>query len=629
MIFPRKNCIHQLFERVVEQGSSSVAVSLNGSTLSYHELNSRANQLANYLCRFGIGPEKLVGIYLERSHNMIIGMLGILKAGGAYVPLDPEYPPERLAFMLQDARVSVILTQNSLLGRLPHTEAHIICMDRECNSIGGESNLNPCVPVVPENLAYIIYTSGSTGTPKGVMVTHYNVVRLFQATEQWFDFNRHDVWTFFHSHAFDFSVWEIWGALLYGGKLIIISYLTSRSPELFYKVLCTEKVTILNQTPSAFRQLIRAEEALVSPGDLYLRFVIFGGEALELQSLRPWFDRHGDQKPKLINMYGITETTVHVTYRPLSIDDMEKRQGSVIGVPIPDLHIHILDEALQPVPPGVPGEIYVGGAGVARGYLYRDALTAERFIKNPFSNDLGDTIYKTGDMAKYLPDRDIEYLGRIDAQVKIRGFRVELGEIESALCHHPHVRETVVIAHTDQNGHKGLAAYVVLKQGSKTSIHDMKNFLKVKLPEYMLPASFVFLEKFPMTPHGKIDRAALPKPRFSRENLATAYVPPGTIMEQKIVSIFKEILRIPEIGIHDNFFDLGGDSLLAAQVIMQIRDVCKCSIEIVKLFEHPTVHALAGYLGMSAPAENIHPSIFNRAEKKKSTLLKRRQQNRG
>ncbi len=627
--FSKKDCIHHIFERVAECFPDAVAVTCEHETLTYHELNCRANRLAHYLQRLNVGPEKLVGVCQDRSPDMIISILGILKAGGAYLPLDLAYPPERLAFMLQDADAGVILTQESVAQKLPETKARIVCVDRDCEEIDHEPSDNPVSAAQPDSLAYVIYTSGSTGTPKGVMVTHYNVVRLFQSTQQWFHFDSSDIWTFFHSHAFDFSVWEIWGALLYGGRLIVIPYLISRAPELLYELLCAEQVTVLNQTPSAFRQLIRAEEALGKPKDLNLRLIIFGGEALELQSLLPWFDRHGDRKPQLVNMYGITETTVHVTYRPLTLDDVRRRRGSVIGIPIPDLQIYILDEARKPSLIGTPGEMYVGGAGVARGYLHREALTAERFIRNPFSNDPGDRLYKTGDMAKRLPDGDIEYVGRIDQQVKIRGFRIELGEIESALALHPHVREAVAVVHEDDNGHKSLAAYVAIKQGSPFSAQDMRSFLRSKLPEYMVPAAFVRLDRLPLTPNGKLDRAALPAPQVTRETIATAYAPPATTTEQTIAALFREVLQSGEIGIYDNFFDLGGDSLLAAQLILKIRDACGRSIKIAKLFEHPTVHALAGYLSESASSEGLHPEIFNRAAKQKDALQKRRQLKKG
>jgi len=458
--FPHERSLHELFEDQVKRAPENVALVFEDQSLTYRELNARANQLASHLKRLGVGPESLVGLYTERSLDMVVGLLGILKAGGGYVPIDPAYPKDRIGFILEDAEVSVLLTQELLLASICKPQAPVVCLDSEWGTIALESEDNLSAGVKSDNLAYVIYTSGSTGKPKGCLVTHYNVVRLMQATEPLFHFDGSDVWTLFHSHAFDFSVWEIWGALLYGGRLVVVPYWISRSPERFHQLLCDQGVTVLNQTPSAFRQLIQADQA-AKDSDLSLRLVIFGGEALELESLRPWFEKHGDLRPQLVNMYGITETTVHVTYRPLTFEDLQKGRGSVIGGPIPDLTLHILDSHLQPTPVGVPGEICVGGAGVARGYLNRPELTQERFIESPFPAQSGNRLYRSGDLARRLANGDIEYLGRIDQQVKIRGFRIELGEIESTLTSHPGIRESVVMAREDEPGSKRLVAYIV------------------------------------------------------------------------------------------------------------------------------------------------------------------------
>ena len=450
--------VHQRVEAQAARTPDNIALVFEDQRLTYAELNARANQLAHYLRKEGVGPEVLVAMCVERSLEMIVGILGILKAGGAYLPLDLAYPPERLAFMIGDAKPPVVLTLEKLKEKLPEHAAKVVCLDSDWKTIATESKENPESGAGPENLAYVIYTSGSTGKPKGCLVTHYNVVRLFDATWDWYKFDEHDVWTMFHSYAFDFSVWEIWGALFYGGRVVVVPYMVSRSPADFYQLLRTERVTVLNQTPSSFKQLIQAEENL-GVQDLALRLVIFGGEALDMQSLKPWYDRHGDQKPLLVNMYGITETTVHVTYRPLSVSDTTG--GSVIGRPIPDLQLYILDQHRQPVPIGVPGEMYVGGAGVARGYLNRPELSSERFVPDRFSSDENARLYKTGDLARFLANGDVEYLGRIDHQVKIRGFRIELGEIEAVLAGHPAVRHSVVIAREDEPGNKQLVAYLV------------------------------------------------------------------------------------------------------------------------------------------------------------------------
>ena len=511
--------LHELFEAAVARRPEAVALSCDGVTVSYSQLNGRANRLARQLMQFGVKPDTLVGLCLERTNELVIALLAILKAGGAYLPIDLAYPAERLAFMLEDAEVPLLISQRSLANKLPETKAKVLYVeDLLAGSPQDNEEENLRSSANADHLAYVIYTSGTTGKPKGSMITHRNVTRLFAATEAWYRFDEHDVWTLFHSCAFDFSVWEIWGALLYGGRVVVVPFLVSRSPEAFYDLLAKEQVTVLNQTPSAFRQLIRAEET-AGQKELALRYVIFGGEALEMQSLRPWFERHGDQRPQLINMYGITETTVHVTYRPLSKNDLDS--GSVIGVQIPDLQIYILDPLGQPVPVGVSGEMYVGGAGLARGYLHRPELTSERFILDQFTGRPGSRLYKTGDLARFLPGRDIEYLGRIDHQVKIRGFRIELGEIESVMCKHPAVREVTVMARGDTADNKRLVAYLV---GSEPvpAVSELRDHLRKKLPDYMVPSAFVFLDKLPLTSSGKIDLKALPEPEQERPELVTS-----------------------------------------------------------------------------------------------------------
>ncbi len=589
--YPSIQCIHQIFEEQVERTPDAVAVVFENQQLTYYELNYRANQLAHYLCSLGVGADVLVGICVERSLEMVVGLLGILKAGGAYVPLDPEYPQERLSFMLEDAQLSVLLTQQQLVECVPKHQARVVCLDTDWEKIAQNSESNPLNAATPNNLAYVIYTSGSTGKPKGVLVNHYNVVRLFEATELWYHFNSQDVWTLFHSYAFDFSVWEIWGALLYGGRLVVVPYLMTRSPESFYKLLCQEKVTILNQTPSAFRQLIQAEQSQATVGDLKLRLVIFGGEALDLLSLKPWFERHGDQSPQLVNMYGITETTVHVTYRPLSKADLNCT-ASVIGRPIPDLQMYLLDKHLQPVPIGVPGEMYIGGAGVARGYLNRPELTAGRFIFNPFNDNPKAILYKSGDLARYLPNGELEYLGRIDQQVKIRGFRIELGEIEALLVQHPAVLESVVVVREDEPSDKRLVAYVIPKVEQSSQAGELRRFLKEKLPEYMVPNAFVMLESLPLTLNGKVDRRALRPPDLDSE-LKDKYVAPRTPVEEILVQIWAQVLKVEQVGIHDNFFELGGHSLLATQLVSRIGNIFKVELPLRSLFVAATVAELA------------------------------------
>jgi amino acid adenylation domain-containing protein/non-ribosomal peptide synthase protein (TIGR01720 family) len=602
---PAEMCIHELVAAQVQLRPGDIAIVCEQEKLTYRELDEQSNQLANYLRARGVGPESLVALCLERSTNLVVAILGVLKAGGAYLPLDLAYPTDRLAFMLEDAQACVLLTQKSLQEKVPRRSGlRLVCLDSDWQEISECSATVSDSGVRPHNLAYVIYTSGSTGKPKGVMVTHANVVRLFGATDAWFGFNERDVWTFFHSYAFDFSVWEIWGALIYGGRLVVVPYLTSRSPEAFYELLRAEGVTVLNQTPSAFNQLIQVEEAANIAPNLTLRYVIFGGEALELQSLRPWFERHGDRQPQLVNMYGITETTVHVTYRSIGLADLEGASGSVIGVPIPDLELYVLDRYLNPVPIGVPGEIYVGGEGVARGYLKRDQLTAERFILHPFHTVKGARLYKTGDLGRFLPGRDLEYLGRADDQVKVRGFRIELGEIESVLCQHPRVRNAVVIARSEISGTKRLVAYLVLEQDIKLSVTELRVFLQHQLPDYMVPSAFVILMQLPLTPNGKVDRKALPEPEPDRPLLGTRYLGPRNAVEAQLSRIWSEVLRLEQVGVQDNFFEIGGDSIISIQIVARARRA-GLRMKPQHLFRYPTIAELASV----AEVTEDHPSV--------------------
>jgi len=550
----------------------------------------------------------LVALAMERSLDLVVGLLGILKAGGAYVPLDPSYPAERLAFMLTDTRAPVLLTQQRLLGQLPAHAGHTVCLDRDWASIAAQPDSNPAASSTPDNLAYVIHTSGSTGTPKGTLVTHHNIARLFAASAHWFGFDAHDVWSGFHSFAFDFSVWEMWGALLYGGRVVLVPYLVSRDPKEFHALLVRERVTVLSQTPSAFRQLMGVDAREDASEKLALRFVILGGEPLDFQSLRPWFERHGDAKPRLVNIYGLTETTVHVTYRRIAIADLDAARGSMIGEPIPDSSILLLDRHLQPVPVGIPGEIFIGGAGVARGYLNRPELTAERFIANPYSTDPSSRLYRSGDLARRTADNDLAYLGRIDLQVKIRGYRIELAEIESALLHHPEVEQAVVVAGEDpQDGHAvRLMAYVV-PAASQVAVHaaaptalgerlaaELRAHLKARLPDFMMPSVFVGLEQIPLTANGKVDRKRLPVP--APESFAASdarHVAPRDGIEEQLAAIFGEVLGLDRVGVHSDFFEIGGDSLLAVQTLARVDAVFGTEISIRSLFSAPTVAQLA------------------------------------
>jgi amino acid adenylation domain-containing protein len=592
--YPADRCIHELFEAQAARAPHAVALVYEQQQLTYGELNARANQLAHHLIGLGVGPETLVAICMERSLEMIVGLLAILKAGAAYVPLDPEYPAERLNFMLRDAQTTVLLALSSLRPGLLPREGRTICLDTDAPSWSGRSTANPRSGARGCNAAYVIYTSGSTGRPKGVIVLHQNVCRLLAQTTRWFEFGEQDVWTLFHSFAFDFSVWEIWGALTFGGRLVIVPYETSRTPEEFCRLLRRERVTVLNQTPSAFRQLIAADEAESAP-ESTLRWVIFGGEALDFRMLRPWARKHGLQRPRLVNMFGITETTVHVTYHEISRADLDDAR-SLIGSPIPDLFLYLLDAMAQPVPIGVPGELYVGGAGPARGYLNRPELTAARFLPDPFSAAPDARMYRTGDLARRLPGGNIEYLGRIDHQVKIRGLRIELGEIEAALAEHAAVREVVVIAREEGPDDRRLVAYIVPAAATAVTPAALRTLLRERLPEYMVPSAYVILDRLPLTPNGKVDRQALPAPQHDRSALDTDLVAPRDSLEELVSGVWREVLNLEQVGVHDSFFDVGGHSLLAAQVVARLAQLLKVELPLRRVFEAPTVAGLAADL---------------------------------
>jgi amino acid adenylation domain-containing protein len=614
------DCIHEIFEAQVERSPNNVAVSLGSAKLTYRELNGRANQLAHHLARLGVRPGVLVGICLDRRLELVVGLLAILKAGGTYVPIDPQYPPERRAFMLQDSNSPIIVTEEALAPGSSTSQPRVVLLDKDWPAISLEPASNPRVQVGRDDLAYVIYTSGSTGTPKGTLISHHNVVRLFEATQPWFGFTDQDVWTLFHSCAFDFSVWEIWGALFYGGRLVIVPFGLSRTPDAFLQLLRDEGVTVLNQTPSAFRQLIRADENAAA-GGLELRYVVFGGEALDLKSLKPWFDRHGDARPQLVNMYGITETTVHVTYRPIGAADLAA--GSVIGVPIPDLQVHLLDAERRPVPTGQPGEIYVGGEGVGRGYLNRPELTAQRFIEDPFAPASGRRLYRSGDLGRHLPNGDLEYLGRIDQQVKIRGFRIELGEISAELDLHRGIRESVVVVGDSAAGEKELAAYIVKNAGEDLDVAELRQALRRRLPEYMVPATFTFIDRLPLTVNGKLDVKALPPPSRPAVPPAAALTE-GTPLERGIAEIWRDVLQIPEPGLDRNFFDVGGNSIHVAEVHARLQKLLGRQFSITELFAHSTVRALAAHFSVGAETKAAPNANLLRAQRQRETLLAQR-----
>ncbi|MFI6763858.1 amino acid adenylation domain-containing protein [Micromonospora sp. NPDC050417] len=609
-----------LFEARAAATPAAVAVSGEGRPLTYAELNARANRLARHLVAHGTGPETVVAIALPRTPDLVVALLAVLKAGGAYLPIDPDYPAERIAYMLADAAPVAVLTQRSVIesGVLGQdVTGRIVTVDDpdalDGLDAGDLTDADRRAPLRPGHPAYVIYTSGSTGRPKGVVVTHRNVVRLFAATDHWFGFGPDDVWSLFHSYAFDFSVWELWGALLHGGRLVLISRDVARAPRDFLGLLAREGVTVLNQTPSAFYQLLEeGRRAGGSASALKLRYVVFGGEALDVTRLRDWYTRRPDGPPSLVNMYGITETTVHVTYAPLDAGpDSAGPTESPIGVPIPDLRTYVLDRHLGVLPPDVPGELYVSGAGLARGYLNRPALTSGRFVADPFGAP-GERMYRTGDLVKRRADGALVYLGRTDEQVKVRGFRIELGEIEAAVLGHETVGQAAVVVREDAPGDRRITAYVVPAGDTDPDPAAVRAHVARTLPDHMVPAAVVVLAALPLTVNGKLDRRALPVPE--RTLTATASRAPSTPREVALCRLFGELLGVTGVGVDDNFFDLGGHSLLVTRLIARIRAELGVEVTIRTIFESPTVAGLAQSID-AMPATRVRPALRPRAER--------------
>ncbi|WP_165953671.1 non-ribosomal peptide synthetase [Streptomyces sp. 8K308] len=586
-----------LVARWARETPDAVAVTCGDERVTYAALDERARRLADLLRARGAVPGETVGICLPRGVELVVAILAAWRIRCAYLALDPEYPPGRLAYLLGDSRIRLIVAGPEAADRIPEGDWTLLTSRQgPAQPPSGAPPVTDPGGARPGDVAYLIYTSGSTGSPKAVEVTHHNVARLFSSVRGLFDFGERDVWTMFHSPSFDFSVWEMWGALAHGGRLVIVPTAVARSAPDFYDLVVAEEVTVLSQTPSAFRQFegVDAER----PGCLALRWITLGGEAVDVASTSRWLRRHGDESPRLVNMYGITETTVHVTHQRLT-SEMLGDERSPIGTPLPDLEVHVLDAWGNPLPPGVPGEMYVGGAGVTRGYRNQPALTAERFVPDALSGRAGARLYRTGDLARRRPDGRLEYLGRNDDQVKIRGFRVETGEIATLLARHPRVRGSVVVAARSADGSARLVAYVVAPD--VPTLTELRSHLAAGLPEHMIPATFVFLDSLPTTENGKVDLSALPEPASARPELAQGFTEPRNDVESLLARIWSDVLQVDQVGVHDNFFELGGDSILSLRILGRAREH-GLGLTLQDLFGEPTV---AGMARLARPAERL------------------------
>ncbi|GCB53276.1 siderophore biosynthesis non-ribosomal peptide synthetase modules [Streptomyces sp. NL15-2K] len=586
-----------MFEEQARSRPTTPAVTFQGETLSYGELDARAGKLASFLAARGVGTESRVGLVLPRSTELVVAVLAVLKAGAAYVPVDPNSPAERLRYVLTDSGAQTVLTYRESARHLPPQvrDRSVVLDDPETahavDQAAEPAASGPAPRTVPaESAAYVIYTSGSTGRPKGTVLTHGNVTRLLAATQGEFRFGPDDVWTLFHSCAFDFSVWELWGAVVYGGRLVVVPQDVARSPADFARLLAAEGVTVLNQTPSAFYRL--SEELEQAPGlreRLALRTVVFGGEALDWRRIRGWVERSGSGGPVMVNMYGITETTVHVTSQPAEPVFADAGAGSVIGTALPHLRAYVLDAALRPVPPGGSGELYISGGGLARGYLDRAGLSSLRFVASPFGSE-GERMYRTGDVARWNRTGKLEYLGRADDQVKIRGFRIEPGEVETLVAQDARVAQGAVVVREDQPGDKRLVAYVVPADRTAFDESALREAVRAKLPDYMVPSAFVALDQLPLTTNGKLDRRALPAPEYGDRE---SYVAPRTATEEAMAEIWADVLGLERVGVEDDFFSLGGNSVLSLRVVGRVRSVFDINPSARIVFDHPTVARLA------------------------------------
>jgi amino acid adenylation domain-containing protein len=579
--YPLDRCIHQLIETQVEITPDAVAIVWGNEQLTYRQLNTKANQLAHYLQSLGVGADVLVGICVERSFAMVVGILAILKAGGAYVPLDPAYPPERLAFMVENAQMSVLLTQTNLMSQWTQGIAHVVCVDADSEIVSQQSQENPVSNATIKNLAYVIYTSGSTGQPKGVAIEHHSAVVLLDWARRVYTHDDLAGVLASTSICFDLSVFELFVPLSYGGKVIL-----AENGLALNSLPAVNEITLINTVPSVMAELLRFNHVPSS-----VRTVNLAGESLPRKLVQQIYQQTTIQR--VFNLYGPSEDTTYSTYSLVKPED----RIVTIGRPISNTQVYVLDSHLQPVPVGVPGELYLGGCGLSRGYLHQPELTSQKFIVHSLEYiNQSRRLYKTGDLVRYLSDGNLEYLGRLDHQVKIRGFRIELGEIETTITQYPQVREAVVVAQQDGQGEKYLVAYLATNNHESFVINDLRDFLKKRLPEYMIPSKFVLLDALPLTPNGKVDRRALPIPDNIRSQLEKAFLAPRDTLELELTQVWEDILNIRPIGVTDNFFDLGGHSLLTVRLIAQIQKRLGCELPLSALFQNPTIEYLAGIL---------------------------------
>ena len=593
--YPRDVFVPNLFERNAEKTPDAVAVVYEDRRLTYRELNERANQLGHFLRKRGVGPETRVVVCVERSPEMIVGVMGVMKAGGAYVPLDAMYARERLPIILEDAECPVLLTQKSLLASLPATKAEVITLDADWPRIAAESKENPKHAITPGTLAYVVYTSGSTGLPKGVMINHGGLVNQYRAYEESYGLRSPGSWLYMANFSFDVFSSDLTRSLCSGGKMVICPMELLLNPEGLYGLMLRENIDHAEFVPAVLRNLTAYLQQTIQKLD-FMRVLVCSSDAWSVADARDTLEVCGP-KPRVINAYGVTEATIDSTYMDIT-PEVLRGQGFVpIGKPFPNTRTYVLDAHMQPSPIGIPGVLYIGGAGVARGYLKRPELTAEKFVPDPFSTEPGAKLYNSGDAAKYLADGNIEFLGRVDNQVKIRGFRIELGEVEAAIGQHPSVQQVVVIARELAPGDVGLVAYVVAAPAEVIDIGGLRAFLKGKLPAYMLPSAFEVLEKIPLSANRKVDRKALPAPKQKSADVAEAFVAPRDPHEEKMAGLWSEVLRFSPIGIHDNFFELGGHSLMAIQVISRVRNHFGVELPLRTLFENPTVAELCLAIG--------------------------------